>query len=139
MIHTLKIKLLDGIYFEHDWQGEIEIAETNSLEQLHFCIQEAVDFEADHLYDFSVASSERSSDREMYECDDNGRLTIRFKKLLPLADGKKIFYCFDFGDNWLFQLSKSRKKPKQPEENEDYPRLISEKGIKPVQYPDFDE
>ena len=137
MIHTLKIKLIEGIYFEHDWQGEIEIAEINSLGQLHMCIQEAVRFEADHLYDFSVGTSERARDRIVYECDDNGRLTISFKKLLPFADGKKIFYCFDYGDNWLFQLSKSRKKPKQPEEDVEYPRLISEKGIKPVQYPDY--
>ena len=47
-------------------------------------------------------------------------------------------YEFDFGDCWLFQIKKSRKK-KTVEKQKKYPVLIESKGSNPEQYPDYEE
>ena len=59
--------------------------------------------------------------------------------MFAAATGKKVFYMFDYGDSWLFQLTKSRKKPHAAEAGITYPRVVSEEGTKPDQYPDWDE
>lgn len=46
---------------------------------------------------------------------------------------------FDYGDSWLFQISKSRKRSFEASQNVQYPRLTIEVGVKPEQYPDWDE
>ena len=51
----------------------------------------------------------------------------------------KLFYLFDFGDSWLFKISKSRKKEFEPVKGIKYPRVVKEEGEKPEQYPDWDE
>lgn len=46
---------------------------------------------------------------------------------------------FDYGDSWLFQISKSRKKPFNEMPNILYPRVLLESGVKPEQYPSWDD
>jgi hypothetical protein len=64
---------------------------------------------------------------------------IRLKETWPLPEGMKPFYLFDFGDNWLFQITKTRRKEKEPERGVQYPRMVEAKGENPEQYPDWDE
>ena len=49
MIITLKTTLIRGRYCNGDWTANIELEESSTLEDLHHAIQEAVDFENDHL------------------------------------------------------------------------------------------
>ncbi|MEZ6089008.1 MAG: hypothetical protein R3C05_13480 [Pirellulaceae bacterium] len=49
MIVTLKIKL--GTH----WSADIEFDDDSTLEDVHHAIQNAVDFDNDHLYAFFVA------------------------------------------------------------------------------------
>ena len=44
----------------------------------------------------------------------------------------KLFYWFDFGDDWKFQIT--LRKLKAPKPGNQYPRVISEIGPKPQQY-----
>ena len=46
----------------------------------------------------------------------------------------KLLYWFDFGDDWIFRISK-RAKSKMEEDHIQYPRVTKEFGPKPVQYP----
>jgi hypothetical protein len=46
----------------------------------------------------------------------------------------KLFYHFDFGDDWRFEIRKMRNKPKEPEARVRYPRVIEAKGPKLRQY-----
>jgi hypothetical protein len=56
---------------------------------------------------------------------------------LPLPKGQKLFYWFDFGDDWKFEITLKDSKEKKP--GVKYPVVIEEKGRKPEQYPEFDE
>ena len=136
MIWTLQIKLLSGRWAEKDWSATIALDASSTLEDLHTIIQRAVDFDNDHLYSFFVARTPWSRDRVLYD-EEYGHAPweVTLESLFPLPKNRKLLYLFDYGDNWLFQVSRTRKKPFAAEPGEEYPRLISEGGEKPQQYP----
>lgn len=135
MIITLKTTLVRGMYCEGDWSANIELDESATLEDLHYAIQDAVDFENDHLYCFFLSRTDRSRSREFFD-DENGLIFSKtLKDLFPLSAKQSLFYLFDWGDEWVFKISPSRKRPHEPVKRVKYPRVESESGIKPVQYP----
>ena len=70
MIWTFKIELLFGAYAENKWEATVEIDSTSTLEDLHFTIQDVVEFDNDHLYEFYISRTERSRDRVRFD-DEN--------------------------------------------------------------------
>lgn len=72
--------------------------------------------------------------------EDDAASAITLESLFPLPTDRRLFYRFDYGDNWIFQISRTRHKPFVAEPGTEWPRLISERGEKPPQYPepDFD-
>jgi hypothetical protein len=138
MIFTIKIKLIYGILISKDWECIIEVPSDFSLEDLHFIIQDAVGFDDDHMYEFNIANTPRSAPINRFECDDDIQ-ALSISEFIDKSKGKKAFYLFDYGDSWLFQISKSRKKPFHKIVDIKYPRVILETGAKPEQYPNFDE
>ncbi|MFZ0791056.1 MAG: hypothetical protein WAM94_15700 [Chromatiaceae bacterium] len=138
MIWTLQLKLVRGLYAEGPWEGTIALDAASTLEDLHFAIQRAVDFDNDHLYEFYVARTDRSRDRIRFDEEDDALFTRTIESLFPLPKDKRLYYLFDYGDHWLFQIARTRAKPFEAEPGVDYPRVISEKGAKPPQYPDRD-
>ena len=139
MIFTVKIKLVNGIYATDDWVCNIEIPSDLNLEDFHLVIQDILDFDDDHMYEFYIANSERGKPIARFECDDEQIEETSISELILNSKGKKAFYFFDYGDSWLFQISKSRKKTFQPVVDIEYPRIISEVGVKPEQYPNWEE
>ena len=135
MIVTLKTTLVRGRYCEADWSANIEIDESATLEDLHYAIQKAVDFENDHLYCFYLSRTDRSRDREYFDDENELIFTKTLKGLFPLPKKQCLFYLFDWGDEWVFKISPSRKRPHEPVKRVKYPRVESESGIKPEQYP----
>jgi hypothetical protein len=139
MIWTLNIKLIQGLYAKGPWEAAVELDADCTLDELHHIIQQAVEFDDDHLYEFFVARTPRSRDRIRFD-EENGELYARtIASLFPLPPDRRLYYLFDYGDNWIFQVSRARAKPFVPEAEAEYPRLISERGDKPPQYPDWDE
>lgn len=139
MIITLKTTLLRGMYCEGDWSANIELDESSTLEDLHYAIQDAVDFDNDHLYCFFLSRTDRSRSREYFD-EENGLIFSKtLKDLFPLPDKQCLFYLFDWGDEWVFKISPSRKRPHEPVKRMKYPKVESESGIKPVQYPGDEE
>lgn len=131
MILTLQIRI-------GGWTGTIEIDESSTAADLHHCIQQAVDFDDDHLYEFYLSNSATSRNRSVvasYEFAD----TVSLTEIFPLPKGKKLFYLFDFGDDWLFTVSESRTPLFDPVNGLSYPRLVAEKGDPPIQYQDWEE
>jgi hypothetical protein len=55
-------------------------------------------------------------------------------QIFPLPQPLKLFYWFDFGDDWKFQIKKARQE-KPPKPRVKYPRVIERAGRNPVQYP----
>ncbi len=139
MIFTIEVTLIFGAYAEEDWTGVIEIESSETLEELHFAILKAVGFDDDHLYEFFIARTERGRDKQRFD-DENGKVfTTTLENIFPLPKGRKFYYYFDYGDSWTFQVKRSRKKPREPIEGIEYPRLITEIGKKPEQYPIYED
>ncbi len=139
MIWTLRVHLVFGPHATRKCVRALEMESSATLGELHTAIQDAVGFDNDHLYEFFVAKSDTSRDRLRFD-DENGRIhTTSLEDLYPLEKGKKLYYLFDYGDNWLFRIAMSRKKPHPPEKGLKYPRLVEEIGSDPEQYPDWEE
>ena len=139
MIWLLKVELLFGAYAEDDWECEIEIESTATLQDLHFAIIETVNFDNDHLYEFYISRTERSRDRQCFDEENGGIYNRTLESLYPLEKGRKLFYMFDYGDNWLFKITKSREKPYDAKPNTEYPKLLKTSGKAPEQYPIWEE
>ncbi len=139
MIWTLRVELLFGLYATEECVRVIEIDSSAILGDLHMAIQAAVGFDKDHLYEFYVAKKERSRDKERFDDENEGIYTTTLEALYPLEKGKKLYYLFDYGDSWLFKITKSRVKPHPPKKDTKYPRVIESIGGNPDQYPDRDE
>jgi len=112
----------------------IEIREDQTLDDLHYAIQVAVDFDADHLYSFYM--SNRAWD-EMTEYSSPyaqgpsaGGVKIRD---LTLRMKQRFLYLFDYGDEHRFEVQLVDVDPGAPTE-EDYPRIVESHGEEPVQY-----
>jgi len=128
-VYTLKLSFP---YDEDDipWSRTIEVKEDFSLEELHEYIQKIIEFDNDHLYEFYVGRNPRNRSFEI-------STGTRLNEIYPLK-GYKLYYLFDFGDSWLFQINKSRKE-KKVSINTKYPALIESNGKNPEQYPKYDE
>ena len=139
MIWTLHIQLLWGRWAEGEWAATLALDGSSTLEDLHFLILKAIGFDDDHLYSFFVARTPRSRPRVLYD-EESDRLPweTTLDSLFPLPQARKLFYLFDYGDSWTFQISRSRKKPFVAEPGGAYPRLIAETGKRPEQYPCFE-
>jgi hypothetical protein len=136
MIWVLKVKLVGGMYATGEWEGVIEMDASASLQELHLAIQDALNFDNDHMYEFFIARTERSRERESFD-DENGEVYEQtLADLFPLPDKQHLYYWFDYGDDWMFKISKARKSYPLPSPDVTYPRLIQETGEKPEQYPD---
>jgi hypothetical protein len=77
-------------------------------------------------------------DEDYSEEEGDAASTTTLEGLFPLPTDRRLFYRFDYGDNWIFQISRARNKPFEPEPGTEWPRLIGERGERPLQYPEPD-
>ena len=142
-LYTLKIgNFWDSVDDENFWEATIEVPDICTLFDLHLFIQKILDFDNDHLFEFYAGRNERNRKIEFseepgspYDGQDYERVLL--KEIYPLRD-LKLYYLFDLGDNWLFEIRKIRKKA-LPQEDTEYPRVVSDNGVKLRQYIDYDE
>jgi hypothetical protein len=59
---------------------------------------------------------------------------MTLEQVFPLEKRLKLYYHFDFGDDWYFEITKARNKPKEPASGVQYPRVIERVGPNPRQY-----
>lgn len=155
--YIFKVKL------KHDkriWR-KIEVLGSQTLEVLHMTIQEAFDFDADHLYSFFMSGRAWDDSDFEYHHPDAAPQTPLEKKMetifsliqgshpelrvpatrmriesLNLKPKQKFLYLFDYGDEWQFEVEFLREGfPKKT----DYPRIIDSRGEAPQQYTDYEE
>ena len=132
------------VYTKQNLNFELQIPESASLMDLHEAIQEAVDFDNDHLFEFYSGRNERNRkivygrDEDSWETDLDVYYEIFLEDIYPLPEKCKLYYLFDFGDSWHFEISKQRKKPIFDLKAK-YPRVVASKGTKPEQYPDCED
>lgn len=125
----------------------IAIGPNNTLEDLHFAIQEALDWDADHLYSFFLSGKVWDRDTEYAQLDhglmlEHGLPPSRDTRKARIRDlglrvGANILHLFDYGDQHIFAvelLSKRRQVVKA-----ELPVVIDQRGRSPQQYPDIPE
>jgi hypothetical protein len=142
MIYTIRIKCVGGMYWQHSFERTVEIGSDTTFSELHDLIQTLTDFDNDHCYDFFVGKSPHDVRNSLGQSEDYAPASKKLQKItldqvLPPPKGHKLFYWFDFGDDWKFEITLKGTKEKAP--GMKYPQLIAEKGPKPEQYPQVEE
>ena len=143
LIWTLRVKIPQSL---SECVRVLEIDSGASLLQLHEAIQSAVDFDNDHLFQFYLG---RHPDQYGYiiggepDWDRYNPIKvyreISLSEIWPLPKGYQMYYLFDFGDNWVFQVNKTRHRDKLPQPGVVYPRVIEARGKNPEQYPEWED
>jgi hypothetical protein len=118
----------------------IEMDAESSLDDLHEAIQDAVAFDRDHLYEFYIANSASFGARRDWvtmEEEWEDRLetfsNTPILEVLPPTGRKRLYYLFDPGDKWTFEVRKVRGQY-EPEPGAKYPRVVEAEGPNPKQY-----
>jgi hypothetical protein len=127
----------------HIWRI-VEILDNQSLEDLHYAIQDAFGWDDDHLYAFFLSG--RAWDRltevprpfeEQMESPTADEVTLADAELRP---GQKLLYIFDFGDELTHQIQVLDVFPAPaPHETRTFPRIVESHGEAPPQYPTWDD
>ena len=144
MILTLTAECTFGAYLKDECIRAIEIDEEACLYEFHEAIQDAVCFDRDHPFEFFLANSASPfakkqwlTEQEGWEDREDDFRRIRLKDIYPLGR-KRLYYLFDFGDSWTFEIRRDRK-VKEPEAGVKYPRVVKTIGPNPEQYPNYKE
>ncbi len=136
-IYELTIKLPPGTEDECFWKRTVEVPEDFSLINLHYYIQKIIDFDDDHLFAFYIGKNYRRREiifREEYDFnyEEYESIDTKLNQIYPIT-GRKLYYLFDFGDNWLFEIKK-RRKVQFAKKGIKYPRIIESLFTNPEQY-----
>lgn len=130
----------------------IEILENQTLNVLHECIFDAFDRYDEHLYSFFLPQKATKSIRVIYDSPEythpmNIDEDFGFKKRynaaktkinkLDLKEKQKLYYLFDFGDDWWHELTVL--KIQSFNGSIDYPSITKKVGESPEQYPDYED
>ena len=115
---------------------KIEIAEQQSLHQLHAVIQDAIGWDGDHLYSFFMSNRPWDRTTEITspyneDADVPSAAHVRLQDL-ELAPKQKFLYLFDFGDEHRFEVEVVEIRPDAPAG--EYPVIVDSRGQAPEQY-----
>ena len=108
----------------------------HTFEDLHSAIQDAFEFDDDHLYSFYL-SGEKYSDYAVhapYAFESPSADAVCLGDV-RLRDKQRILYLFDYGDRWEFDVVVALSK--QGAESFNAPEIIKSVGDAPEQYPDY--
>jgi len=132
------------MYLADECVRVIEIDDSASLLDLHAAIQDGVGFDFDHSFEFFAGRNFRN--RKLlfgamgdWEDETDTLDDVTLQKVYPLPKKLKLYYHFDFGDDWYFEIRKSRKNPAPPRPRVKYPRVVERIGADPQQYGEYDE
>ena len=115
----------------------IEISEDQTLDDLHYAIQNAVDFDFDHLYSFYMSGQAWDDSTEYAHPDADGPSADEVKICdLNLRMKQRFLYLFDYGDEHHFEVQLVDINPDAPKG--DYPRVVKRRGKNPSQYGGWD-
>ncbi|UZW13472.1 hypothetical protein OSC52_16750 [Clostridium pasteurianum] len=136
-------KFISGIYTfkislgRNNW-AKIKLSSQHSLEDLHNSIQEAFDFDNDHMYAFFMDGKAWSNNKFTCSYDEEGPYVDEVKiGELNIYEKQDFLYIFDYGDDWRFNV-KVFKIEEEDKITLLKPQIIEIKG-KVDQYPDFDD
>lgn len=120
----------------------IEVADGQTLEDLHDAIQAAFHWDDDHLYAFSFDGDTRDGLTEVQTPGtptpppSADELTLGD---LELQRGQRFLYVFDFGDNLRHELEVLDVFPAPTADATNLPRIVETHGEAPPQYDTWDD
>ena len=149
-VYSFKVALLDNkrIY------RNIEIVENQTLADLHKSIFKAFERFDEHLYSFFLTRKATKNTGIIYDSpefthpmnlesqigfDLKERYNAEKTKIgeLTLSEKEKLYYLFDFGDEWWHELTVLR--IRDVELSKGFPKIVKISGQSPPQYPDFED
>ena len=115
---------------------DIELAEDQTLEDLHLAIQQAFGWYDDHLYSFFMNGNAWDKGSEIGSPWSESILHTHQVQIdqLDLQEGQTFLYLFDYGDSHEFDVTVKQLDPHA--KKGDYPRLVDQQGKAPPQYPE---
>lgn len=132
--YTFQVTYLWGT---DDVRRKIEIAENQTLDDLHEAIQSAVDFDRDHMYSFFMSGRAWDKATQYASPHGEGRSAAQVRiGDLRLRMKQRFLYLFDYGDEHHFEVQLVDINPDAPKNR--YPRLVEKHGKNPSQYGDWD-
>jgi hypothetical protein len=130
-IYTFKVYIAKNIWVKMQLDGK------HTLDDLHDCIQDAFDFDNDHMYSFFMDGRPWSHDKFTCPQEDEGPHADEVKiEELSLTDKQTFVYLFDYGDEWTFLVEVYS--IEEADSRLLIPQVIETKGKPPKQYADFD-
>lgn len=144
MILTLRVECVWGMHLREKCVRIIEIDDGASLLDLQGAIQDSVGFDQDHMFEFFAGRNYRNrkivfADGVDWEYEADALEDITIAQVYPLPKSLKLYYRFDFGDDWFFEIRKGRKPAAPPVADVEYPRVIERIGPNPLQYGAYKE
>ncbi|MDA3896205.1 MAG: hypothetical protein PF482_08660 [Desulfobacteraceae bacterium] len=137
MIYRLTVECIDGWHYDHETIRIIEVDENIILYDLFDIIREANGFGWEHGHMFYLGRNPRnkkiifSNGKDFYG-KEYRPYDSSLKEIYPLGN-LKFYFLYDFGDNWIFQIRKSRKRI-EAKSNVRYPRIIEKIGEDPLSH-----
>jgi hypothetical protein len=108
-----------------------------ALDDLAALILHSVEFDNDHLYEFTYRDRLGAQCSVLHPQMDEGPWTSEMLVgELPLEPGQTMTFHFDFGDDWLFNVKLERVEPLGAQKQ---PSVLESHGKAPPQYPAWDE
>lgn len=130
--YVISVSVYKGCY------RHIKIPGDCTLDDLHYVINQAFDFDDEHLHVFFMDNRMWSSIENYYDvrAGEGGISTVDVTlNDFRLPVGKQFKYVFDFGDEWVFQCKVLKALDEKTEEIE----VIKSVGESPEQYPGYDD
>lgn len=136
-ICTLSITCVSGRHLSQAYRFELALPVRSTLDELASHILEVIDFDGDHLSSFYLANGPRSK-RTWFtasgEWDEHADVPdTRLCDIFPLGRHKKLYYDYDPGASWLFEIVRKGRET-DAVAGHAYPCLVLEEGVKPQEY-----
>ncbi len=141
-------------HHDHKSYKKVEIKADMPLSELYRNILKMFDFDNDHMHQFYLSKTGAPYNREniilngAIDSDDMDSMdpeeqydfeeTITVKEAMDMEPSLFLCMIFDFGDDWIFKISKYKKEVEFDSKKE-YPFVVKAVGDNPVQYPDIDQ
>jgi hypothetical protein len=126
-----------GAYLEEDFLRVIEVSSDMRLAELHLLIQDLIGFSDGQLEDCFMATRLRGkkvrfmSPKGHPDATAQADMNQSLADIFPTGSRKRLFYSFDFGDNWIFEIKKIAETGSAMADMP-YPRIIQEEGVQPI-------
>ncbi len=137
----LSIACVGGAYLREPFGFVVALPVETMLVEVADLILRTLEFDDDHMSDFFLANGPRGAkspllarcDHEDASDEDASVWQLPLSAVFPLAKHKKLYYFFDYGDSWKFQITKKGREA-SADARLTYPLIVEQHGVKPLQY-----